>query len=660
MGISTIPQPGEPSYTGAILDFITEGINEAEAFLKAMPGYANIEKSKRMIHGQHSNVLSGGSVGGLSTVEANHFSKAATQLVSGMTDTRPFWEYRTFNKSYDKQTQIFGKLALHLWLNHNWDMRWADGIRSCCTGGSTYLHQTWNDHLQHLDLHAEDVRDVLPIRPNDYHTIQTAFGVILRRNRTVNYLKSEYPEFADLITPDRDGGATGQNENTRYARLMEKLGSPFWNSIKARQQPARDIPRIPTADEFHVYLDDERIHEGREPLYMGNWHTAPVEGCRQCLLSGTPHALNNWSYIVQRGDRVYPNKRLIIATSKLVLYDNTSIYWHGLYPFPKLTLDPWEDTFIGKGLVWDAMPMQKFLDRWLRLIDNHMQKWQQPDLMADKNSTSQSEFNKINTARPGLKMRFNPIAGKGPELRYPDPLPQYLVDVGKFAIEEIGELTGARSMGQLANLNQLPAADTVERLMEAMTPEVRLRSRILEAFTREFAMITASNIAQFMTFAQRLAILGPDGATQEDFDYDPGSLIPDYVHADDFDEGGRPTPEAIARGPLPRRDRAKEFLRQTSMHIAPGSLLNASEITDKLMYLTLAREGIIDPQTLADKMGIPNWGEIPGKTILEKLTFMSQAGLGMQQGVGRPPSGQQMPQASARPDGSGVKVSESG
>src|SRR3990167_1578975 len=398
MARSSIPQPLEANYQNHILGFISEGIQESEAFLRAQPNFNLIERSKRMIHGQRSNVLGSGSSSstGLSQAEANHFAKAATQLVSGMTDTRPFWEYKTFNKSYEKQTQIFGKLALHLWLNNNWDMRWADGIRGCCTGGTSYPHQYYNDRLQDLDLRAEDVRDVLPIRPNDFHTIQTAFGVILRRKRTINYLNAEYPEFRGMFHADNDGSAASSDGDIRYARLMEKLGSPFWNAIKGRQQPARDIPRIPTADEYHVYLDDPAVNESRKPMYMGNWHLAPVEDCTQCLTSGTPHAINNWSYVVQSGERIYPNKRLIIATNDLVLYDNTSIYWHGLYPFPKLTLSPWDDTFIGKGLLWDAMPMQKFLDRWLRLMDNHMQKWQQPDLFVDKNAQSASDFNKIN------------------------------------------------------------------------------------------------------------------------------------------------------------------------------------------------------------------------------------------------------------------------
>lgn len=651
MAHERIPDPLDTEYEHDILAFIKESVEEAEAFLKAQPGYSKIAESITAVMGEKADTLATG----LSTVRANHIGKAATQLVSSMTDTRPFWEYRTFNPKYQKETQVFGKLAMHIWLQRQWDMRWADMIRTCATSGSAYSHITWDDDVQDMSLTAEDPRDVLPVRPSDYYSIQSAFGVIIRRERTVNYLKRRYPDKADWIVADRDGSLGNSSlSNSRYQRVMNALGSPFRDALFGKKRSAREIPRIPTADEYTMYLNDTRVHEKKDPLYMGEWHMSPESGCVSCETQGTPHALNNWSYIVKKGEPVYPRKRLIIATNSCVLYDNTSPYWHGMFPVSKLTLDPWPNTFLGKGLLWDALPMQKLLDRWFRLIDNHMAKWQQPDLFADKNSTAQSEFNKINTARPGLKVRYNPIAGKGMELRYPDALPSYIVEMGKFAIEEIGTLAGAQDLSQLMKLNQMPAGDAVESLINAMTPEVRLRSRILEAFTREFAMMTAYNFAQFYSLSQRLAILGPDGATFEDFDFDPGSLVPDYVHNEDHDHEGNVKPDAVQRGPRPRFDRAKEFLRQFSMHIAPGSLLNASEVQQQLLFLQLARAGWLDLWTLLDKLGVPNVGNAPpgADTIIARLGAMQELGLGMQvSAAGRKASGQDMPRQ---------KISESG
>lgn len=663
-GESRIAQPGEDSYERDVIGFVNECLEEGDAFLRGQKNYNRISEAQKMI--EEARMASGPR--GLSSTEANHTAKAAMQLVSAMTDTRNFWEYRTFNRRYEKQTQILGKWSIHLWLNRQWDMRFSDMLRIITYAGTSYGHIRWDGRLQEQVLDAEDPRDVIPIRPGDNHTIQTAFGVLLRRHRTVNYLRRAYfpddPEKASLIQPDSDGSRANA-DNTRYQRLVDRLVSPFHAAQVSLKGGTKGPPRIPTAEEFTLYLDDPTLNETKETLYIGDWHLRPVEDCRQCASQGTPHAVNNWSYKVFPGEKKWPNKRLICSTRTMLLYDGPSPYWHGMYPFPKLTLDPWPKLWLGKGLIWPAMPMQSLLNDLLRVLDNHFKKWEKPDLFADKNSVSVSEFRKINTARPGLKMRHNPVAGKGIQLEYPDALPSYFFDSIKFAIEEIGTLSGAQDISQMMRLNQLPSASAVEQIMEKMTPEVRMRSRILEAFTREFATILAYNIAQFKTEAETMTVLGPDAVTPENFDWDPGTFIPDFVHAGDLKNDGMPTSEAMARGPMPRMNRAREFMRQMAMHIAPGSLLSASEIQRKLVYMQMFREGAIDMQTMADILGITNFGTIPGETILEKLQWQMENGLGaaaQQQGPGRPPTGQQPPerQIKSGPNGPRMVTSESG
>jgi len=148
-----------------------------------------------------------------------------------------------------------------------------------------------------------------------------------------------------------------------------------------------------------------------------------------------------------------------------------------------------------------------------------------------------------------------------------------------------------------------------------------------------------------MTMSQRMTIMGADGITPEDYDYDPGNLIPAYVHAEDFEDGVL-TRAALARGPLPRYKRSKEFIRQFSFQIAPGSLLAASEVQRKLLYLQLSRAGLIDHWTLMEVLGIPNVGTPPmgANSITDRLMQEQQMGLGMQVNpAGRKASGQEPP-----------------
>jgi hypothetical protein len=93
-------------------------------------------------------------------------------------------------------------------------------------------------------------------------------------------------------------------------------------------------------------------------------------------------------------------------------------------------------------------------------------------------------------------------------------------------------------------------------------------------------------------------------------------------------------------------DRARHFLRYFTFHIAPASLLASSEIERKLLYLSLARAGLIDHWTLLDTLGVDNVGEPPqgARTITERLMAEQESGLGMNiSPTGRKASGQTMP-----------------
>jgi hypothetical protein len=155
----------------------------------------------------------------------------------------------------------------------------------------------------------------------------------------------------------------------------------------------------------------------------------------------------------------------------------------------------------------------------------------------------------------------------------------------------------------------------------------------------------------------RVTELGPGGITQDDFDFDPGTLMPDYVSDSDYQvsemvtNGNRHTmatisPDALIRGPLPRYDRAKEFLRRFVFKISPGSLLNAAQTEQKLIYLQLTRAGWLDIFTLWESLGIPNIGVLPDdvRTIPERILYQQKLGLtGDVNPAGRKASGQEGP-----------------
>jgi hypothetical protein len=636
--MSTAPSS---DYEHQVLGYMKEALEEGDAFLRSQKGYNTITDTIKAIMAEDSTAKS--SV--LSQTSVNHVAKVATDLAAMCTDVKPFWEYRTKNERFKKHCEIIGQLSEHWYLNRTIDLKNADVIKYSLAAGSGYSHIFYNTNTQDLDISAEDPRDIIPIRPPSVSlSLQEAAGVIHRVQRSVNYVKAMFPHKAHLIIPDRDGSMVSQSLNgTRINKLYDTYGSPFREKLFS-EAPVKELPRIPSVDLYTCYLDDRSVNKSGQPKFMGEW-------------IDPEHPRNNWSYKVKPGDQLYPRKRCIVFTNTAILYDGPAIYWHGLYPYAKLTLDPWPWSWLGKGILWDILPLARSVNGIMRVIDDHLEQVARPTVIGDKHTISQSEINKIDTRKAGLKIRQNMLTGKGIMIQDPPNLPPDVLQILNYYEEKIYDIPGVRDFSDMMKMKQMPSPETIERIQEAMSPSVRLRSRIIETYMREFATMTASNFAQFYPLSLRLAILGAAGATPDDFDQDPGSFIPAYLE-NDYSSSGVVKMEALARGPLPRYDRAKFFFSQVSYHIAPSSLLNASEIETQLKYLQLARAGLVDHWTLLEQLNIPNVGNPPegAKTITERLMAEQQMQLGMVvSSAGRKASGQEPPQQKS----SGA-VSESG
>jgi len=633
---SQIPHDLSPR---AVHDWAQLAIQEGQAVLSSEPTFSRIEEIQRGILGDLKDDPLRPQ--GISGIRLNHLSRVRQDLSSSLTDIKPFWEYRTTNTRFEPQADMGQKLASSWWTGRQIDLKFYDSINYALVAGSGFPHLIWDNTIGDQNVIPEDPRDVLPVRPSDMISVQNCFGVVIRRERPVNYLRGKYPQFANRITADREGSYASQSGAKRWNRIVDALAlrSGFMQNLYSTlgARTAAQNLNVPVSDEYTIYVKDDSVNETGREVMMGDPST-------------------NWSYICRPGEALYPRKRLIVMTSSCSepLYDGPNPYWHGLFPCPKLTLDPLPWSWLGKAPLTDLLPVQREIDRTARGISDLLEKVWRPDLIGDKRSVSKQSMEKIDTRSAGLKYHTNPMAGQGLTVVYP-PVEKLAAAMEwiNFLLNQMKELSGTEDMTDLAELGQVPASETVERMLMAKSSAIRLRSRMMESFMRELAMMVLMNFFQFYDAPRRLAALGPNGLTFEDVDFDPGTLIPDMLDMGLMDNWGNP---------LPRHERALKFISYFSYHIAPGSLLAASGVTDKLMMLQLTRMGACDFLTLLQKLDVNNIAppavlEQAGDTIMERLQWQQTVGLGMQVGpagasaAGRKATGQAMPR---------MKISESG
>jgi hypothetical protein len=492
-GDSSITPP-EQQYEDRVLAWCQEAVSEGEQFLKSQPGFEKADDTIRAI--MSVSETPEGMPGPLSKSNVNQFGKIALDLRSGLTDTKVFWEYRTNNQRYDQSGVMATKLARAWWLNSQSDQRFADGISWCFAAGSGAMRLIYSRETGQQELQAWDVRDVLPVRANDYLDYNSGFAVVLRKENTVNYLRALYPEKADRIKPDRDGTSVRIGSQTLWDKLAS-VASPLLRGIVRDAARSSNQLKVPTCDTYIIEVKDDSVNKSGQAILMG-----PHDK------QGRP--LASWSYAVEPKEPLYPRGRTIVLTKQCVLYDGPNIYWHGKFDVLKLTLDQWPFSFLGKSPLWDLLDPQRDLTHIVRVMGNMVKKIERPPATADKNSVSQAEWAKLDTALAGLKVRQNPGLGKGIMVedvaKYAATI-QPLLTLASFYMERMEYLSGAKDVTNFAKLGQIPASETIEKMMEAMSPAIRSRSRTLEAFMRPLGFMVLANNMQFMTVQKRVRAL---------------------------------------------------------------------------------------------------------------------------------------------------------
>jgi hypothetical protein len=643
---TNVPESG---YESELLAWVLLASREGEALLRSESASEDTNENMQIAMGdaRYPNTDTGADARPkyLSNYTMNRIGKNIDDLASSLTDFRPIGTFKTYNTLYESQGQILDKLMTAWWYNNNIDIKMLLLVKDSLVKRTAYAHIIFNPSLKQgvgdLDLHIKDYRDILPIRPNSKDTIQDSVGIIIKTRNTVNWGRARFPEKAARIVANNEGALSVGLANT-------EISSPILDHLQRDNNKKQSDFAIPTYDHYEIYVRDGSINNS---------------GSRKWVGPG-PEDSNPWGYWVKPGEMLYPGGRLIvIANLHAILFDGGNPYWHGMFPVIKLTLNPWAHSLLGKSAMADAKSAYKASNDMLQGVADACHKALNPGIYIDRNAANRQVIDNFDSRKPGFKFKMNQTQGQGLIVEKPPELPPYVMELWQKADQHQDHVMGILDMRSLMQLKQMNADTTVESLLENLGPTIRTKGRVLESFMRELGAMMRGNFMQFYTVAQRVEILGVEGADFEDYYFDPGTLVPTFTgtqFAESFgaDAVGEASRFATDEGLKSRAERAREHLRSFTYFVAPGSLLSLAKTQDKLLYLQLFRAGIIDPVTLLEKLEIPNIGELPGspKTIIERMQAAAEQGYeGAVSAAGRKASGQQP--AELRPDG---RVSESG
>jgi len=488
------------------------------------------------------------------------------QLISYLTDIRQSFEIKSNNRVYDKHAEILNKIIRAWFFNEDIDMIMSTIITyAALTVG--YGRFVWNPDAKNgegeLELTPCGPLDVIPIRPG--FTLQKSIGLIYRAVRPLMWFREKYPLKGYAIPPD--------NQYSSFVSRVDAERSAIPSS-RTWQFLSPQIRRLFSGG------TGQRARESVVPraLYREFWIRDPQRNTSNATVYVGNPALE-YGYAVRPGERLYPRGRLICMGGPIVLYDGPNPFWHGQFPFASLKLNevPWQ--WPGVSEFRNQVPLQDIMNNVLAGILDSVKRAVNPPLIAPDNAFGASVKRTLDPNMPGAKLYYSPASISPPQYAQSPSLPGFVFQTMLYAQQELDSQSGFIDISNVSRKPIIPAADTLEQMKEGQQTLVRLKVRRIESFFKEIGQQFIANVFQFYTMRRRIQMLGVDGLTFEDFDYNPATMVPAGV-----------PPE--------------EHWRTFQFMIQPGSLLKTSRIPMQTLMLTLRRGGDLDRDNLLEALDL--------------------------------------------------------
>lgn len=575
----------------------------------------------------------------MSRIQIKRLKRNLREVISTLTNLNPQANYTAAPEDLQGQVKIFNKRHDYWWNTAFVDRALKKALQHGINGAG-YISPVWGKNP-----YGSEQNDVVPkvlgtfeFIPDQIarnHDPQTAYAGHILDPMPYNLARATFPGAAPFLVPDRTlQPSTASNQRRTFSRwagtLMNAIG--WGGGLNSTMAPLNTFPEC---DVYYSYIADDSINETGATIHIDERITStetnlfsskgttweytvpslgsPIPTGRMIHAPDNPDAdLYGMSPETRPATReeakIYPLRRLIIWTANSVIYDGPSFWWHGKIPVVKLSLEQWPWEYLGVNLVKDNISIERSINSIMRAVVDSLELRLNPPVRFKEKEHSKQQMEQLNLRIPGQKIRGSGLIQNSiePVLPYQHyDIPPQTLPVIAVMQQSLDYQVGVQDLTAIAKLQQVPSAETVDKLLQAAGPLVQDYAREMERFLTELAMFFMWLVLQFDTTRRRLEILGQNGLVQEDFDFDPMKLWPAAPAGVPFE------------APVMRKGVAHG--RRFGYSIVPRSVFRVTDVQNKLFYFQLWRDQRfpISPWKLAKVWDIDNFGEAPHQTEIE-------------------------------------------
>jgi hypothetical protein len=659
------------------LGWLKEAEEDGDNYLKSQRSWRDIDAAVDVLSGHISEKIPKGQ----SQVTLNMVARDIKEMIATLSNMRPIWSYKSDNQDFSGMTEILNKMLFSWYLQTYADRSVREALQWAAAGcgylGPVWRKDFWCTGRGDIKLKAYGPTAVKPYQIGSDHDLQQAYLVTIVDEVPFAKAMAMYPTQIEKIVTTRSTPTWMR----KGIRRVSKFLSPVLQRYGPDSNKKSDISEFPTIDIRRSYILDLSYNDSGKNVTMGTpgtkWeYDVPSYGSE--IPTGDVDAQNRPLTVKASLDDslLYPLRRLCVWTDYGMLYDDSATDWHAKVPIVAFRLDDWPWDYLGGSLVHTGNSVQESNLRLMRSIDDSANARLDPAIQYDESTISQALMDRLKLRVPGQRIKANLQLGEGVKPVLPAAyydVPQWITSYIDGNWEKLHYVLGTRDVAGLAKAKMM-SGDSLEKAVELAGPIVTDMSRNMERSMRDLGEMWKGMALQYYDVQRRVQILGKDGVTEEDFDFDPETMIPSHL-PDEFAriKQNRMSKDAPSRATIVKR--AKAYVNACYFHITPNSLHQITQITRKLLMLQLWKAGFpVDPWSVADALDLDNFGtpdkvaallEAAGKTPTDKIGRWIMwkelmAKLAPQQGQpGRKPTGQTPPAVQQKDNGTRSTVRES-
>ena len=644
--------------------WLLQSAARGRAFLASQPAFPFIDIAARILQGMEAEgsggitQTDGKPTSRRARIRINQIKRIVREVIATMQNMNPECKF-TNNSEIEG---FFDELVDTL--NQRWEIWWkgntfpAGQIKQALQHAATslgYINPIWQDEIfgsneADIQLKIYGPGDVLPDQITDDWDLQKAYAVHCYERIPTLRLRQLWWQQADRILPntpaltDNSVRGTGTSPQGIRAWIGQAQSAVFsmlsgYSGLESDKQAGSgakalagkmNVNSFQYTDLYITYIMDGTCNLYDKPLFAKQFTDTDIEhlptevrdyvvpplGVEVKLEPNSPEPPRKYSY---NDCMLYPSRRMIIWTQNSILYDGPSFWHHGQVPLIKVELDPWVWSYMPSSIVEENREAQagltSILRGWIDAINLRLK----PPMKVKRGAFSPGQLASKDFRNPGELVEYDAKYGDdvlSPISSYQSyEVSRESLEAAQFIRDFMNHNIGAEDFSSLAKLNQVPDADGIEKLMQAMGPLMSDYAASLEKALTQLGYQCLWLWMQFDTTARRVRVQGPKKMLDSEVDWQPGNLVPARIPgASDFDNS------SFFR-------RLRYIARRVSFSITPQSIFNLTDWKRKMAVLQLFREPNmkIPSSYVAKVFGIEGYGSFEGATHLAEWLAEQQA-----------------------------------